>query len=172
MVQAVRFAHSGPAKAGPLTKRYAPGEIMRSANIIITGGIGVFATSLAIYAAPVGVKPLANWAMILGIFTSAAIVSCLYALAFITHKFNNTKPQIFALIGYFISLLTVMFSGGSFALVYLLMEQQGLDFLASFNEIKPQILGGYCIAAVIFSITFIYLRKRQKQTLSNVDIGA
>jgi len=50
MVQVVRFAHSGPAKAGPLTKRYVPSPMnkseSRAANRILLCGAVIFSGAL------------------------------------------------------------------------------------------------------------------------------
>jgi uncharacterized protein YecT (DUF1311 family) len=45
MVQAVRFAHSGPAKAGPLTKRYAHQGITVRSTLVLA--LALSATQLA-----------------------------------------------------------------------------------------------------------------------------
>jgi hypothetical protein len=50
VVQVVRFAHSGPAKAGPLTKRYAPWEFTVPYLIVkylITAGVVVLVSEIA-----------------------------------------------------------------------------------------------------------------------------
>ncbi|MDP3848031.1 MAG: hypothetical protein Q8R10_16570 [Pseudomonas sp.] len=138
---------------------------MRSANIIITASLGVLATLLAIYAAPSEGKDLARWAMTLGMFISAAVISYLYCVAFSTNKFNNTIPQVVSLMGYLLSLIMCTISGGSFGVIYHAMEVNSLNFNTAFDFVKTPMLIGYFSSAFLLLITFSYLYFKSKKTI-------
>lgn len=131
MVQIVRSAH-WDAKAGPLTKRYSLRKIMRSANLIITGGIAAFTTLLAIYTSPVGGRELHYWAMNLGLFSSAALVSWLFFATLLTFKNNRLKGQLLILFGYAAALACGTISGASFGAIYFIMQAEKTTFSSCF----------------------------------------
>jgi len=82
------------AKAAAEQRRYTLRKVMRSANLIITGGIAAFTTLLAIYTSPVGGRELHYWAMNLGLFSSAALVSWFFFATLLTFKSNRLKAQL------------------------------------------------------------------------------
>ena len=134
---------------------------MRSANLVITGGIAAFTTFLAIYTSPVGTRELHHWAMSLGMFTSAACISWLFFTAILLSRSNNLKGQLFILLGYASALALCAISGGSFGALYFIMHAEKVDFITAFKSTAIVILGGYTIAAAIFGGALFYL-KRQK----------
>ena len=91
---------------------------MRSANLVITGGIAAFTTFLALYTSPVGTRELHHWAMILGMFTSTACISWLFFAAIISSKRNNPKGQLLILLGYASALALCAISGGLWRFVF------------------------------------------------------
>lgn len=133
---------------------------MRSANLIITGGIAAFSTFLAIYASPVGTKEPHHWALILGMFTSIAFISWLFFGALVLSKSNNLRGQIFILLGYASALLLCAISGGSFGALYFIMHAEKVDFITAFKATAIVIISGYTIAAAIFGGALFYLKKQ------------
>lgn len=158
MVQIVRSAH-WDAKAGPLTKRYSLRKIMRSANLIITGGIAAFTTLLAIYTSPVGGRELHYWAMNLGLFSSAALVSWLFFATLLTFKNNRLKGQLLILFGYAAALACGTISGASFGAIYFIMQAEKTTFQAAFQFVSIVMIGGYAIAIGLLAGVCIYLYK-------------
>lgn len=158
MVQIVRSAH-WDAKAGPLTKRYSLRKIMRSANLIITGGIAAFTTLLAIYTSPVGGRELHYWAMNLGLFSSAALVSWLFFATLLTFKNNRLKGQLLILFGYAAALACGTISGASFGAIYFIMQAEKTTFQAAFQSVSIVMIGGYAIAIGLLAGVCIYLYK-------------
>ncbi|WP_339412811.1 hypothetical protein [Pseudomonas sp. EA_35y_Pfl2_R5] len=134
---------------------------MRSANLIITGGIAAFSTFLATYASPVGTKELHHWALVLGMFTSIACISWLFFGALLLSKINNLKGQIFILLGYASALALCAISGSSFGALYFIMHAEKVDFITAFKSTAIVILGGYTIAAAIFGGALFYLKRQR-----------
>lgn len=137
---------------------------MRSANLVVTGGIAVFATLLAIYTSPVGTRELHYWALNLGMFSSAACISWLFFIVIALSKSNNLKGQLFILLGYAAALTLCVISGGSFGALYFIMYAEKVDFLTAFKSTAIVIIGGYTIATTILVGTLLYL-KRQSSLL-------
>jgi hypothetical protein len=133
---------------------------MRSANLVITGGIAAFTTVLAIYTSPVGTRELHHWALSMGMFSSAACISWLFFVVLYSFKNNNLKGQVFILLGYALALVVCLISGGSFGPVNFVMHAEKVDFFTSFKNFAPIIIGGYAIATAILLGTVIYLKKQ------------
>ena len=132
---------------------------MRSANLIITGGIATFTTLLAIYTSPVGGRELHYWAMNLGLFSSAALVSWLFFATLLTFKSNGLKGQLLILFGYAAALTCGTISGASFGAIYFIMQAEKTTFQAAFQSVSITMIGGYAIAIGLLAGVYIYLYK-------------
>ncbi|MCJ0972996.1 hypothetical protein MST27_06400 [Pseudomonas sp. PS1] len=132
---------------------------MRSANLIITGGIAAFTTLLAVYTSPVGGRELHYWAMNLGLFSSAALVSWLFFATLLAFKSNRLKGQLLILFGYAASLACGSISGASFGAIYFIMQAEKTTFQAAFQPVSITMIGGYAIAIGILAGVYIYLYK-------------
>ncbi|UUY07354.1 hypothetical protein LRS11_16195 [Pseudomonas sp. J452] len=139
---------------------------MRSANLIITGGIATFTTLLAIYTSPVGDRELHYWAMNLGLFSSAALVSWLFFAALLIFKSNKLKNQLLILLGYAGALACGTTSGASFGAVYFIMKAENTTFQSAFQSASIVIIGGYVIALVVLAGVCIYLHKQSSSVQS------
>ena len=136
---------------------------MRSANLIITCGIAIFTTSLAIYTSPVGDRELHQWALSLGLFSSAALVSWCFFATLAICKSNNLKGQLLILLGYGGAMACSMISGASFGVVYVVMQAENTTFQAAFHSVAIVLVGGYAIATAILIGTCFYLKKGNRQ---------
>lgn len=139
--------------------RYALRKVMHSANLIITGGIATFTTLLAIYTSPVGGRELHYWAMNLGLFSSAALVSWLFFATLLTFKSNRLKGQLLILFGYAAALACGTISGASFGAIYFIMQAEKTTFQAAFQSVSITMIGGYAIAIGLLAGVYIYLYK-------------
>jgi len=128
-------------------------DLMRALNLVLMLTIAALSTALAIYTAPIGSRPLAHWAMTLGMFSSAATASWLFALLTAWRATDRLKLQLGILVAYAACLLFSVIAGGSFGVVYYVMEAEKIDFAAAFDLAKTSILGGYAIALTIFAAT-------------------
>ena len=131
---------------------------MRSANLIITGGIATFTTLLAIYTSPVGDRELHHWALSLGLFSSAALVSWLFFASLTMFKSNNLRGQLMILLGYGGALACSMIAGASFGVIFLAMQAQNTTFISAFRSVAVVIVGGYAIATAILIGACVYLK--------------
>ncbi|MFI8981150.1 hypothetical protein [Ectopseudomonas khazarica] len=137
---------------------------MRSANLIITGGIAALSTCLAIYAFPVGTKELHRWALVLGAFASIACISWLFFGALLLSKNNSLKGQTLILLGYVSALVLCAISGGSFGALYFIMHAEKVDFITAFKSTAIVMLGGYTIATAIFGWALVYLKRTRRKS--------
>lgn len=131
---------------------------MRSANLIITGGIATFTTVLTVYTSPVGGRELHHWALSLGLFSSAALVSWLFFASLTIFKSNNLKGQLLILLGYGGALACSTIAGASFGVVYVVMQAENSSFQAAFHSVAIVTLGGYAIATSILIGACVYLK--------------
>ncbi|QKE63332.1 hypothetical protein HNE05_08130 [Aquipseudomonas campi] len=134
---------------------------MRSANLIITGGIATFTTLLAIYTSPVKGRELHYWAMNLGLFSSAALASWSFFVTLLIFKSNKLKSQLLLLLGYAGALACSIISGASFGAVYFIMQAEKTTFQSAFQSASIVIIGGYSIALAILAGACIYLHKQK-----------
>lgn len=132
---------------------------MRSANLIITGGIAAFTTLLAIYTSPVGGRELHYWAMNLGLFSSTALVSWLFFATLLTFKSNRLKVQLLFFFGYAAALACGTISGASFGALYFIVQAEKTTFQAAFQSVAIVMIGGYAIAIGFLAGVYIYLYK-------------
>ncbi|WP_289535737.1 hypothetical protein [Pseudomonas sp. SO81] len=139
---------------------------MRSANLIITGGIAAFTTLLAIYTSPVGDRELHYWAMSLGLFSSAALVSWLFFATLLTFKSNKLKGQLLILLSYAGALICSIISGASFGTIYFIMQAENTTFQSAFQSVSIVMVGGYSIAIAVLAGVCIYLYKQNNSAKS------
>ncbi|WP_312956648.1 hypothetical protein [Pseudomonas songnenensis] len=132
---------------------------MRSANLIITGGIAAFTTLLAIYTSPVGGRELHYWAMNLGLFSSAALVSWLFFATLLNFKSNRLKGQLLIFFAYVAALACGTISGASFGAIYFIMHAEKTTFQVAFQSVAIVMIGGYAIAIGLLAGVYIYLYK-------------
>ena len=139
---------------------------MRSANLIITGGTAVFTTLLAIYTSPVGDRELHYWAMSLGLFSSAALVSWLFFATLLAFKSNILKGQLVILLCYAGALACSTTSGASFGAIYFIMQAEKTTFQSAFQSVSIVMVGGYAIAISVLAGVCVYLYKQNNPVTS------
>jgi hypothetical protein len=135
---------------------------MRIINMVIIGAFALFATMLAIYTAPVGTRTLTQWALNLGLFSSAALTSWLFLIIILFNPVNKVTVQVITLFSYIATMICSVVAGGSFSVVYLLIENENVDFFAALQRGGIVIFVGYGIAVTLFLVTAILLRQQSR----------
>ncbi len=135
---------------------------MRVINMIIVGVFALFATMLTIYTSPVGARTLTQWALNLGLFSSAALTSWLFLIIIFINPVNKFSVQVFTLLSYIVTMICSVFAGASFSVVFLLIENENVDFLAALQRGGIVIFVGYGIAVTLFLITAILLKRQSR----------
>lgn len=134
---------------------------MRTLNFILISAIGVFTLLLTLIAMPtLGERPLSHWALTMGMFSSASVVSLLYAAASLIPPTAHKKSQTVVLATYFPTLVISVITGAFWGLVGHVMETQKTTFETAFYNVNTIIYCGYGVAALIFIGSLIYLIKQ------------
>ncbi|WP_022961105.1 hypothetical protein [Halopseudomonas pelagia] len=131
---------------------------MRIMNMVIIGSFALFATALAIYTSPVGTRTLTQWALNLGLFSSAALTSWLFLIIIFINPVDKVTIQVVTLISYIATMISSVIAGASFSVVYLLIEKTNVNFIAALQQGGIVIFVGYGLAVTPFLMTAILLK--------------
>jgi hypothetical protein len=141
---------------------------MRTLNLSLISATGAFALLLTIIALPtLGERPLSHWALTVGAFSSAALISLFYFIAPLISESDNRKSQKIILASYLTSLILSTITGAFWSVVGHVMETESVDFKTAFWHVEIMVYGGYFITTLIFISTIIYLIKQRKKSVSN-----
>ncbi|MDY0250306.1 MAG: hypothetical protein RBR45_09685 [Pseudomonas sp.] len=132
---------------------------MRFANLVIMGVLALMASGLAFYTAPVGARSLSHWAMTLGLFSSAAVVSWLFMAVIVLSKRTPTAIQLVVLLIYAIALLCSSVAGASFGVIYHVMDTRNVGFLTALSDAGLIIFIGYGVSVAVFLLSVLLLKK-------------
>lgn len=110
-----------------------------------------------------GDRPLSHWALNVGMFSSATLVSTIYSASVFISPSSHRKSQLVILLSYFPALIISIITGSLWGLVGHVMETQNLGFKIAFEESGTMIYGGYSIVMLVYSCTAIYLASQRRQ---------
>jgi hypothetical protein len=142
---------------------------MRTLNLSLISAVGAFALLLTAVALPtLDDRPLASWALVVGVFSSASVVSILYFVAALIPSTLHRRSHSVILATYFPALIIGAITGGFWGIVGHLMEAEKLAFGAAFEPAMPIIYGGYSLAALILFCAVLYAMKHRRHEASSV----
>lgn len=139
---------------------------MRTLNISLISATGAFALLLTSIAYPtLGERPLSHWALNVGAFSSASLISLIYIITSLIPPLNHKKSHSVVLATYFPCLIVATFTGAFWGIVGHVMETEKVDFETAFWHAEIMIYSGYLLAAVILSSTLCYLIKQRRNSV-------
>lgn len=136
---------------------------MRTLNISLISATGAFALLLTSIAYPtLGERPLSHWALNVGAFSSASLISLLYIFTSLIPPLDHKKSHSVVLTTYFICLVIATFTGAFWGVVGHVMETEKVDFETAFWHVEIMIYSGYILTTAILSSTLFYIIKQRR----------
>lgn len=143
---------------------------MRSLNLFLLLIIGACALLLILIALPTfGHRPLAHWAMNVGIWVSALVISLLYLGAWLIAPAKHQKSQVVIISTYLPALLIGLLTGAMWGAVGHVMQTEDLDFTSAFDGAGSLIYIGYLLVFIITISTALYLTRVRKRHVAQLN---
>lgn len=141
---------------------------MRSLNLWLISFICACALILALMVLPTfGQQPLAHWALNVGVWVSALVISLLYLGISLIAPSEHQRSKVVLLSTYLPTLLIGLPTGTLWGAVGHLMQVEGLEFKEALDSAGSPIYIGYSLVLIITISTALYLLRIHKQRAAN-----
>lgn len=136
---------------------------MHKLNLRLISCIGVCALLLTIIALPtLGERALAHWALTVGAFFSALVISLLYVITALIAVKSHKASHTIILATYIPALVICSITGALWGIVGHLMETEKVDFYTAFSSIEFILYSGYALTVLILACTLTYVVKQRR----------